>query len=215
LGETRKHGNHYTCGSLLALWTDLAVRDVDPNQDLFTYWGALIRRAHNEGGYDEEDYFAVLGELGVEDSVIATMQSFAREPQLAPAQFLRDALAPYGVQIRRNDARAPAKGLQAASAEVVKAILGADCRKSSGFYTTDAYLELAGLEQCTVARDGLRVSEIGSVPLDAPEFAAARYAARHCAEHDAITLGLHASSATIELACPDVMPNVPGWWVWG
>lgn len=85
-----------------------------------------------------------------------------------------------------------------------------DCTEEYGFYTHGARLDLAGLGECRTARDGLAVTHLDTVPLDAPRFAAIVRARERCAESGTLVVG--GPTEQIELECPGQLPAAPGWW---
>ena len=71
----------YTCGEAAAWGTDLAVRAAQPGVDLFSFWGALVARAANEGGYyGPDDYFEGVAAFGVPVAAVTALRRFTMEP---------------------------------------------------------------------------------------------------------------------------------------
>jgi hypothetical protein len=70
LDESNQHAayrNNYTCGLVLATWTERALQEVHPNQTLFDFWKALLAKAASNGNrYSEATYRETLLSMGVD-----------------------------------------------------------------------------------------------------------------------------------------------------
>lgn len=198
--------HHYTCGQIAAWWTGLAISDADPGADLFTFWGALATRAAaGDGYYGPDEYFAVLEAFGVPADAVAELRAFTEHSDDAGAA-VRAGVSRYGVVVERDDVAAEPSARFAASTEFLMALLAADCRGGYGFYTRDNAVELGGLGDCGHARDGMVIDAFGGEPLDAPNFAAARFALAQCANGGRVDVG------PAEFVCPEELPPLRGYW---
>ncbi len=203
----RHQGAHYPCGQLAAWWSETAVKAVDASADIFTIWGALATRAQNgDGYYDEDGYFSIVADLGMHADDVALLRRFVEQPR-ASAAALQTGMARYGVAIVADDAAADTATVMRASAAVVFELLSEDCR--GGQFTlhryTD-YLELGPMDGCEVATEGLRIDRFGPNRVDAPAFAAARYAVAKCENHQTVDVG------GLPFRCPSApLPTYSNW----
>lgn len=211
LNTTREHRLNYECGNVLALWSEMALKAANSEQNLFDIWRRLIK-SESGGSYDQSDYFDILEQMGVEERQIAAMRNFVGQAHSQPLEFFAVEAAKLGVALKRDDNEASKSAGLRAGGRLVYALLGADCRKH-GFYTQGDHLLLAGLEGCNAAQNGMQIDRLEDTPLTTVGYGAYHQAVVACAETGEVKVGN--DRGMIALPCPDALPPLPGWWVLG
>jgi hypothetical protein len=119
----------YDCGFVMALWTEMALRETSPSTDLFGFWRDLITKAQSTGGrYDEDLYFGVMRSAGVADSVVEQMRAFLSSSSIEPAVA---GLSSLGLDIVQGKGTPPAEYQRTISMKAFAHVMAAACDRIS------------------------------------------------------------------------------------
>lgn len=99
VAEHREIDVAYSCGLVMALYTEAALRQRDAGADLFSFWRALLDESGADG-YTQALYLATLAALSGEPKAAAWLGQFADHAAKDRAD-LPTALARVGVSLRR------------------------------------------------------------------------------------------------------------------
>jgi len=90
-------GDYYSCGLLMNLAVDCAVRRASRGQrDLFDFWGEFLASVETASAWNQEIFLETLDGEGAPETA-AFLQSLAIEPRTKPGDFLRHGLATVGL----------------------------------------------------------------------------------------------------------------------
>jgi len=94
-------GSHETdhCANTLALYSEAAIRQKQPREDLFSLWRAIFERS-TDGRYSSDLYFSALGELAGSDAE-ARARALATPGTRTP-ELLLSSLASVGISLKRG-----------------------------------------------------------------------------------------------------------------
>ena len=88
--------NFYEAGSALALATELAIQETNPDLDLFDFWRTLLAESHASGeSYTEEAYYALADRMAPGSDIGARLAAFVETRHEDPAAAFMDLFAPF------------------------------------------------------------------------------------------------------------------------
>lgn len=123
-----RHGRkvHYSCGYMMAIWSDAAVGA----PDLFAIWKALIDRVRADAEYDASSYFAVLRQLGAAPVVVEQMELALVSSSDVQRDRVIDGFGRAGLNLTPID-RPPTDERELLAAEALIHLQQANCGQTS------------------------------------------------------------------------------------
>ena len=200
----------YDCGEVMALWTDAALRRVNADADLFTFWRDLIHAARAGGGtYDVGMYFRVLADRGVPRRTRETMGAFlsARPAVEIGLQGLRAA----GIDVRPGDGTPPPTVGQELVRRVVMHLMRTACGRVS-FWAGDPMVT-AAIPDCAPFATEHRVHAIQGERVGGDAGALYDAVAAACRGGSPVRLEALDGSVLADVVCSAALPDRPPWYV--
>jgi hypothetical protein len=212
--ETRgRFGDHYTCGHLMAVWSEAALTSADPSDsgpDLFRLWARLIDAVGPGSSFDQERYLSVLGELGVAREVTETMARFADRDLADQRRVVTEGFARVGLTLTEGDARPPAPLRRDLARDGVTHLMSTRCGGRYSLSTYDDHLRLYRIDGC----DAFQVeSDVWSVDGHAVADGDRLYDAvvEACLDGSPITFEGPGGSSVLSVSCEEVLSPRPRW----
>lgn len=149
LAARNQFGDYYPCGHLMAIWSEAALAQSNPDHDLLTLWARLIDDTGVGQRYAQEDYFAVLEALGVRAVLTGAMARFASEDLPDQRQWVIDGFRSAGLSLAPGNERPPAPVRRDLARDAVTQMMAALC---DGGYSLSAYadyLHVYPVGECT------------------------------------------------------------------
>jgi predicted metalloprotease with PDZ domain len=88
--------NFYEAGSALALATELAIQEANPELDLFDFWRQLLAAAHTNGTtYTQADYYALADRMAPDSGIGERLRTFVETRHDDPTAAFLDLFAPF------------------------------------------------------------------------------------------------------------------------
>lgn len=95
-GTPQSSMNFYEAGSALALATELAIQDADPELDLFDFWRVLLAESRASGrSFTQEDYYALADRMAPGSDIGARLRAFVEARHEDPAAAFMDLFGPF------------------------------------------------------------------------------------------------------------------------
>jgi hypothetical protein len=143
-----RFGDYYTCGHLMAVWSEAAVAGADPGVDLFHLWARLIDAVGVGESYDQERYFGLLAELGVDREVTEAMARFANRDLADQRRAVTDGFARVGLMLTAGEARPPVPLRRDLARDAVTHLMSTSCGGRYSLSTYDTYLRAYRIDGC-------------------------------------------------------------------
>jgi hypothetical protein len=198
---------YYTCGNVIALWTESVVRQ--QSHDLFGFWRSLIERAAKRGTYGSDDYTAVWRQLGATPDDLTTLERI-RTGTVDPDAFVTP-LRQHGVEITETE-DVPQPFGQALSRAALWHILTASCRGGYGFrWERQGFLLDSGLH-CDGFSGGELVTAIGGHDVRREGHRSWDALHESCGDGGSVSVALRGADGekTVDIPCRDaVRPRPP------
>jgi hypothetical protein len=199
------HDATYSCGTIIALWTEASL---PAGEDLFGFWGELLRRAREGGGtYDQDLYLATARSLGIAGQTVQDMERFTESEHGDTRTLLVGALSAAGVRVETDPLGSEGYRDQWGR-RLFAALMEADCGAFS-FYGIGAAYQVASGVTCGALREGSEATSAAGFALvdEGPQaYDAVREA---CVDTSAaVTVGF-ADGSSAALPCPTGLPERP------
>jgi predicted metalloprotease with PDZ domain len=155
---TRSSQLYYSCGDIVALLTESAIKRGNTNRDLFDFWRALFTRAvARDSTYAADDYFAVLSELNAPPDAVRDIRAFVEgvDRTAIPAM-----LTSRGISLVPVDTPPESYG-QTLSRRALFSLLGDICTGRYGFRVQRSGMLLDAGAKCEGLPPGATVKAIG------------------------------------------------------
>lgn len=198
----------YDCGAVMALWTERALQQVSPGDDLFSFWRSLIVAARERGGsYDATLYFGVLASRGVPLAVIARMRAFTTvATSIRPAT---DGLRDTGLRLTEGVIAPPA----AFQRELVRRAFGHLMAASCGGmnFRSGSPIVSGSIDGCEPFATPLRIASIGGFRVSDEGAAAYDAVADACSAGRGIRLEGEDGAMLVTVPCNRPLPARHPW----
>jgi hypothetical protein len=207
LTESSRRGrtkNWYSCGSAIALWTEAAMSEGEPKEDLFAFWNRLFDAAA-ERHYGEALYYRVLS-ARVPD-VAAQIRRFVEEPVADPAQTLVAALTAHGVTVVEDESAATPKYTELVAVRVAEMVAEGD--RCDGVYAQwqGRAVVLIEAERCKTLPRQATIAAIGGHALGKEAAQAWNAMTERCAGSATIDVTLSGEDHPRLVPCPRSIPR--------
>jgi hypothetical protein len=203
--------NYYTCGAVLALWTEAALSQVDANWSIFDFWPELIESSRaKDGKYDQNLYFTILEKMGASKSSLQAMKRFTGEPIDDPGPFLIKEFQALSVDLQVSPEEATREYRLHLGGKALQSLMVGICegrysvRRDSGYFVTGEF------DDCAPFDKPRRVIELGGYKIMAEGDLAYDYLHRQCSRREPASLTVIDREQPLSVNCDEaIRPRQP------
>ncbi len=203
----------YDCGHVMAEWTKAALRQVDPQADLYTFWRDLIAAAQGlDGSYDEDLYFDVLGEAGVPDDVRSAMRSFLSTPNAIAVAI--EGLTASGLSVRAGEGTPPPDFQRELARRALLHLMVQACRRVS-FRSYGRAFVTDAIDGCPPFRESIEIHLIEGHSVADEGLGVHDRVAERCRAEEPVRLQAEDGTRVGSVGCRSTLPSAPAWYELG
>ncbi|MBF0362074.1 MAG: hypothetical protein HQK49_13750 [Oligoflexia bacterium] len=202
--KKRRFENYYTCGAIIGLITDSAVKKANPKSNgILDFWKLLFKKAStNNNLYTQEMYYSLLLELTKNKKLVTGLRNLISVPNPNFAKSLSTLLTLAGLKV--NIVKPSNYNLEQNTSfgvSAFKKLMANDCNNQISFYTNEDHLAFDGLKDCNTLKNPLKIDRIGIYNIFKEGAKAYTFMYNECNKKRAIKLGLYKSKEFLSVNC--------------